>query len=1092
MKKIFTLLFSVISIYSQAQKPVAKLEEKKDPLHIKETYSSLKFRSLGPAVTSGRVIDIAVNPNNKSQWYIAAAAGGVWKTDNAGTSFKPIFDGQGSYSIGCVTIDPNNENTIWVGTGENNNQRAVGYGDGIYKSEDGGKTWKNMGLKTSEHIGKISIDPNNSNIVYVAAYGPLWNAGGERGIYKSVDGGVTWKRTLFISENTGCNEVHIDLKHSNILYAAAHQRRRHEWTYISGGSESAIYKSVDFGETWVKLTNGLPKEDMGRVGLATSPINSDYIYAIIEGNEEEKGFYRSTDRGASWEKRSAHSTAGNYYTEIIADPLVLDKVYSMDTWAVYTSDGGKTFSKVGEKNKHVDNHAIWIDKENPKHMLMGCDGGLYETFDLAKTWDYKSNLSITQFYRVSVDNALPFYNVYGGTQDNNTLGGPSRTISATGITNADWFVTVGGDGFESVVDTKDPNIIYSQWQYGGLVRFDKKTGEAIDIKPQEKEGEPAYKFNWDAPLLMSNHSNTRLYFAAQKVFRSDDRGNTWKVISDDLTRKIDRNQLPVMNKVWGMDAVAKNQSTSIYGNITALSESPINENLLYAGTDDGLFNMSNDGGKTWNKTETFPDIQGNVLITNIYASQHSENIVFAVYNNHRSGDFKPYIYKSIDKGKTWSNIGKGLPERGSVYCMAEDHMNANLLFAGTEFGLFFTVDAGNHWVKLSGGLPMTCIKDIAIQKRENDLLVATFGRGFYVLDNYSVLQHISSSILNDTAYIFPIKNGLVFIPSTPYGHKGKSFQGESFFTVDNPPIGTVIDLYIKDEYKTIKEKRKDAEALKIKAGQPMFYPSADSIRLEDLEEAPYMVAYILDVSGNIIKKIKSSPKKGLNKILWNGRMELTSPVTFYKPDPDNPYESEEVGPLALPGKYQVYIEIYQNKELKYRSSTASFQMNTLNQATLTVDKEKLALFNNNLSETRRVIIGTSEYIDDMKNRLKYIKAGMLMVNNLDKRIYDEVKDIETKLSEIDILMYGDRSIARREFETLPGIVSAIEGIVGNLWATSAQQTSTYEEKLKQIENNFSKVYMKVVDLKSKLESVEMSLEKVKAPYTPGRFPVWKK
>ncbi|MBI3233463.1 MAG: glycosyl hydrolase, partial [Bacteroidetes bacterium] len=591
---------------------------------------------------------------------------------------------------------------------------------------------------------------------------------------------------------------------------------------------------------------------------------------------------------------------------------------------------------------------------------------------------------------------------------------------------------------ESVVDTKDPNIIYSQWQYGGLVRFDKKTGEAIDIKPQEKDGEPAYKFNWDAPLLISNHLNTRLYFAAQKVFKSDDRGNTWQVISDDLTRKIDRNKLPVMNKVWGMDAVAKNQSTSMYGNITALSESPLNENLLYAGTDDGLFNMTSDGGKNWSKTESFTDISGNVLISNIYASQHNENVVYAVFNNHRSGDFKPYVLKSSDKGKTWTNIGKGLPERGSVYSMAEDHLNANLLFAGTEFGLYFTVDGGGHWVKLSGGLPTTCIKDIAIQKRENDLLVATFGRGFYVLDNYSVLQNVSAAILNDSAYIFPIKNGLVFIPSTPYGHKGKSFQGESFFNTENPPIGAAIEFYIKDEYQTIKDKRKALEAIKVKANEPVYYPSADSMRLEDNEEAPYLVAYILDGSGNVIRKIKSAPKKGLNKLIWNGRMELTSPVSFYRPDPDNPYESEETGPMALPGEYKVYMEIFVNGELKLRTKESKFNLVTLNQSSLSVNQIQLKQFNDRLAETRRVIVGSSDYMGEMRNRLKYIKAGLLMIPSLNTSDATMIKSIEEDLTKLEIAMYGDRSLAKREFETLPGIVGSLEGIVGNLWATTAQ------------------------------------------------------
>ena len=484
MKKITYLCFAAALVASNSfaqKKESPKKDDEKKPAEKPQflnpsTYSVLSFRNIGPAVTSGRVIDIAVNPKNKNEWYIAAAAGGVFKTKNAGVTFEPIFDGQGAYSIGCVAIDKNNTNIIWVGSGENNNQRAVGYGDGVYKSEDAGKTFKNVGLKKSEHIGNFAIDPDNSDVVYVAAYGPVWSSGGERGIYKTTDGGKTWKQVLTVSENTGFNEVHIDPNHSNILYACAHQRRRHEWTYISGGPESAIYKSKDSGATWEKLTNGIPADDKGRIALAVSPANSDVVYAMIEG-KENKGFYKSTDRGASWEKQSGHASDGNYYQELIADPKNQNKVYSMETWAQVTTDGGKTFSGMGEKHKHVDNHALWIDPKNTGHFLMGCDGGLYESFDNAANWDFKANLPITQFYRVCVDNAKPFYNIYGGTQDNNTLGGPSRTMSGSGIINADWFVTVGGDGFQSRVDPKEPNIIYSEWQYGGLVRYDKKNGD---------------------------------------------------------------------------------------------------------------------------------------------------------------------------------------------------------------------------------------------------------------------------------------------------------------------------------------------------------------------------------------------------------------------------------------------------------------------------------------------------------------------------------------------------------------------------------------------------------------------------------------
>lgn len=1089
---LFGTLICASLLSAQKNKPTKETKPAtKDPISSSETYGSLNFRSIGPAVTSGRIGDIAVNPKNKSQWYVVAAAGGVFKTDNAGITFTPIFDNQNSYSIGCITIDPLNPNVLWVGTGENNNQRSVGYGDGVYKSEDGGKTWKNMGLENSQHIGKIAIDPENSDIVYVAAYGALWNGSKERGIYKTTDGGKTWKQTLFISENTGCNEVIIDPNNPTILYAAAHQRRRHEYTYISGGPESAIYKSTDEGLTWNKLTNGLPSTDMGRIGLALSPANTDVLYAIIEATDG-KGFYKSSDRGASWDKQSDWSTAGNYYQEIIADPLDENKVFSFDSWAQVTTDGGKTFKGVGEKSKHVDNHALYIDPDNTKHLIMGCDGGLYESYDNAKTWRFCSNLPITQFYRVCTDNAKPFYNVYGGTQDNNTLGGPARTISASGITNGDWFVTVGGDGFQSRVDPTDPNIIYSQWQYGGLIRFDKKTGEQVDIKPLEKKDEPAYRFNWDAPIIISKFDHKRIYFGANKLFRSDNQGNYWNVISPDLTAGIDRNKLPVMGKVWGMDAVAKNQSTSIYGNITALTESPLNEKLLVVGTDDGLIQVTENGGNTWTKQSSFAGVPTQVLVQNVLASRHDENVVFACFNNHRNGDFKPYLMKSSDKGKTWTNISHNLPERGSVYCVAEDSKNKNLLFCGTEFGFYFSIDAGTTWLELTGGLPQAiCVRDIAIQEQAEDIVIATFGRGIYVLDDYTILQNIKKEDLDKKANIFPVKEALVFNQSTPYGHIGKSFQGESFYNAPNPEIGANIRFYIKDDYKTLKEKRKELEKEKIKNNQPISYPTKDSIYIEDHEEAVYTMLIIMDEQGNEIRKLKQPAKKGLYQVIWDGRIELTSPVSFYTPNPDNPYESAEKGPAALPGNYTAHLVKVENGMTEILSNKVSFKLTPLYSGTLAeVDKQKLASFNKSLGEFRRVVLGTSDYTGNMKERVKYLKAGLLKGPSTSLTYLSTIKTLENQLNELDLKLNGNASLSKREFETLQGLTGYLETIVYGTWNQSYGMTDTYVEKLNELKIQFKGIYELVTTTNKNLEKLEADAENLKLPATPSRLPKW--
>ncbi|HEX6182146.1 MAG TPA: hypothetical protein VFZ47_12925, partial [Chitinophagaceae bacterium] len=689
------------------------------------TLTALRFRSIGPAVTSGRIADFAVNPSNNSEYYVATASGGVWKTTNRGVTFQPIFDDQGSYSIGCVTLDPSNSSVVWVGSGENNNQRSVAYGDGVYKSEDGGRTWKNMGLKNSEHIAKVIVDPTDSRIVYVAAYGPLWSEGGERGVYKSTDGGQTWTNIKSVSAYTGCNDLVMDPRDPKTLYASFHQRMRKVFTYIGGGPESAVYKTTDGGATWTKLSGGLPAGDLGRIGLAISPVDPNVLYTVIEAKDNKGGIYQSRDKGASWEKRSGFATSGNYYQEVVCDPVNVDRIYITDVYYKVSHDGGKTVVNIGEINKHIDNHAIWIDPKDANHLLVGCDGGIYETYDFAKSWDFKSNLPVTQFYKVATDNALPFYSVHGGTQDNLSLGGPSRTTSANGIVNADWYITSIGDGFETQVDQSNPDIIYAQSQYGGLSRFDRKSGEYLSIRPSEAEGEDAYRWNWDAPLLISQHSNSRLYFGANKLFRTDDRGDTWKAISPDLSRQIDRNQLEVMGRVWSVDAIAKNGSTDIYGQLTTIAESKSDPEMLWVGTDDGLVHLSTNGGASWTKFDNLPGVPTRSYVNQVIASLHDKNTAYVCFNHHRYGDFKPYVLKTTDAGKTWKPIQSNLPQRGSVYSIAEDHVDPNLLFVGTEFGVFFSNNGGQEWTQLKAGLPTIAVRDIEIQRREDDLVLGT-------------------------------------------------------------------------------------------------------------------------------------------------------------------------------------------------------------------------------------------------------------------------------------------------------------------------------------------------------------------------------
>src|SRR5579862_2527387 len=752
-----------------AKPPQEKKDDEKKPGMNAETFAGLKFRSIGPAVASGRVMSIAVNPKNKFEYYVGVASGGVWKTVNDGTTWTPVFDKEGSFSIGWVALDPNDASVVWVGTGESNSQRSVDYGDGIYRSDDGGKNWTNLGLKKSEHIGRVVVDPRDSKVVYVAAEGPLWGPGGDRGLYKSADGGKTWKAVLTISENTGVVDVAIDPANPDILYAAAYQRRRHVFTLIDGGPESAIYKSTDAGETWKKLTSGLPGVDMGRIGLAVSPADPNVVYATIEAADGKGGIFRSNDKGATWERRNEFDQGAMYYARVVPDPKNVDRIFVMSVQLRESLDGGKTLHKINEVNHHGDNHAIWIDPDNTKHWLLGSDGGMYETWDDAQTWEFKANLPTLQFYDVAVDNAVPFYHVCGGTQDNLSWCGPARTRDVNGIVNSDWYVTTGGDGFRSQVDPVDANTVYSESQYGVLVRYDKPTGQELVLQPVEGKGEPPLRWNWDSPIVISPHSHTRLYFAANKLFRSDDRGDTWKAISGDLTRQIDRNKLPVMGKVWGPDAVAKNTSTSFYGNIVALAESPKREGLFYAGTDDGLIQVTSDGGQSWTKYEKFPGVPEMTYVSRLAASNFDASTVYAAFENHKNEDFKPYLLKSTDAGKTWASIAGNLPENGPVLGFVEDAVNPNLLFAGTEYGAFFTVDGGGHWVQLKGGLPTIAVRDMVEQTREGDLVIATFGRGFYVLDDISALRQMSAQAVEQSAALFPVKDALLYIERHPLG-----------------------------------------------------------------------------------------------------------------------------------------------------------------------------------------------------------------------------------------------------------------------------------------------------------------------------------
>ena len=832
-----------------------------------DTLKGLSLRAIGPDITTGRVSDVDIDPKNPNTWYVATASGGLFKTENRGNTFTPIFDEYGSYSLGAVKVDPKDSNIVWLGTGENNNQRSVAFGDGVYKSTDAGKTWKRMGLENSEHIQNIMIDPRNSNVVYVTAIGPLWRPGGDRGLFKTTDGGATWKNVLPGTENSGATDIVMDPKKPDTIYVAMLQRRRQVGQLIGGGPDSGIYKSTDAGAHFTKLTKGLPDVELGRVGLGINPKNPSTVYALVTAQKGEGGFFRSDDAGASWTRIGKQAPGGGrgggemepgeddepaptemqpqgrgggddwyrggdpgYYNEIFVDPENPETIYSTWTQVSRSTDGGKTWSVVPMRGVHVDYHEVVWDPSDHRHMLVGNDGGLYETYDDMKTWRHFTNLPLSQFYRISTDNAKPFYNVCGGAQDNGSVEGPSRTMNRAGIRTSDWFNIGGGDGFQCRIDPEDPNIVYSQSQEGNLNRLDLRTGVSVNIRPRTtnvygmsqadtdleiatsrpntdfgqtppagaqgrggrggaggggRGGQNLGRWHWDSPVIISPHSARRLYFAGDRVYRSDDRGDSWTPVSPDLTRHLDRTKIPIMGKVWPEDSVAYMEATTRLSTITALEESPLLEGLLYTGSDDGLIQVSEDGGKNWRKATAPQGAPEFTYVTDVQASPRDVNTVFATLNDWNRGNFKPYVYKSTDRGRTWTSIAGDLPERSGAWSIVQDSVNEKLMFVGTEFGLYATVDGGQRWVKMSG-VPNVQVRDIAIQQRDGDLVAGTFGRGVYILDDYTPLRDVSPQGLAERARLYPMRDAF------QYNELNQMEASWGNTTYDNPPYGALL------------------------------------------------------------------------------------------------------------------------------------------------------------------------------------------------------------------------------------------------------------------------------------------------------------
>ncbi|MGY3794629.1 VPS10 domain-containing protein [Aquimarina sp. 433] len=1045
-----------------------------------KTFNGLQFRNIGPAFTSGRIADIAIHPKNENVWYIAVGSGGVWKTTNSGTTWKPIFDKQKSFSIGAITIDPNNPHTIWVGTGENVGGRHVAFGDGIYVSHDDGATWKNMGLKKSEHLSKIVIHPENSNIIWAVSQGPLWTAGGERGVYKSTDGGVSWKRTLGDSEWVGATDLVIDPRNPDVLYAATWQRHRTVAGYLGGGPGSGLHKSTDGGETWTKLTSGIPSSNLGKIGLAISPFNPDVIYAAIELDRRTGGLFMSTNRGASWTKQSdaiSGGTGPHYYQELYASPHHEGKLFLMSNYVQISDDHGKTFYTMNEKNKHVDSHAMAFKSSDPNYMLFGTDGGLYESFDLTKSWKFIRNLPITQYFKLAVDDSKPFYKIYGGTQDNGSHGGPSQTMSSDGIANSDWWKTLGADGHQSAIEPGNPNITYGEFQQGALWRIDQTTKETVFIQPQPAEGDPYERFNWDAPILVSPHNPKRLYFASQRVWRSENRGDDWTPISKDLTLNQERITIPYYGKQQSWDNAWDVFAMSNYNTITSLAESPKQEGLIYAGTDDGIIQTTENGGQTWRKfnLNTVKGLGNIPFVNDVRADLFDANVVYAAVDNHKYGDYKPYILKSTDKGNTWNLINGDLPNRLIIWRLVQDHVDKNLLFAATEYGIYFTYNGGTNWIQLKGGVPTISFRDLTIQRRENDLVGASFGRGFFILDDITPLRNFNPSVVSTEATLFPIKEALWYKPSSRVGS-----QGDSEYIAPNPAFGARFTYYLKDKFKSLKDVRKEREK------KNTDFPGWDTLEKEKNQDGPAVMLLIKDAEGNLINTVKGTNKKGFNRVNWkldypNKRGERLQERG------NNRGFGNSIGVFATPGTYTATLIKRVDGVTTVLQGPKEFEVITMHKGALPRKSfEEMNQFREQVFAFQQDLTATNLEMTTQLQKIKAMKRAANKTNTSNDALLQQINKVRLSLLAIQKELNGNpvkNEIGERSNPTPNDANRIAFSALSSTYGPTGNQKAAFNRANKQLQQ--IKLKLKSV-LNSSIPDIEKSLKQAGAPWIEGQ------
>ncbi len=795
----FSLALAAAQLSAQGAIPVA------------DQFERLHFRSIGPAIMSGRISDFAVYEANPAIFYVGTAHGGVWKTTSNGAQFTPLLQDRGLLSIGAVAVQQSNPNVVWVGTGESNNRQSTSWGEGLYKSTDGGKTFAHVGLRDSKHINRIVIDPRNPDVVFVAATGPLFGSGGERGLYKTSDGGKTWKAVIKGDADTGANDVRISYTDPDVMYASMYQRRRTACCVNGGGPGSAIFKSTDAGETWTKLAGGLPPSPLGRISLDIYRGSSNIVYAEIEGAAAATGLYRTDDGGTSWRKVSSVNPRPLYFSQVRIDPKTPDRVYEGGVKMQMTIDGGRTMETSASLAIHDDIHAIWVDPNNSEHVLIGGDGGIGVSYDMAKTWIFHANLPVGLFYHVGFDMETP-YNVCGGMQDNYDWCGPSATRQAVGILNSDWFQIAGGDGFVSVPDLNNSKIIYTETQDGNMQRRDKITGESKSIRPGALNVTPApakgevYRWEWDTPMIISPNDNGTLLVAANKVFKSTDRGDSWQVISPDLTSNIDRDSIVTMGLKGADITVSKNDGVSLWPAIVTLAESHRQPGVYYAGTDDGNVSVSRDAGKSWqNITKNLPGFPAGGWVSKVAPSRYDAGTVYVTVDNHRLNDYETYIWVSSDFGASFHSLKSNLHGE-SVKTLTEDQRNQDVLYIGTETGIFLSLDRGKSWARFKANLPTVRVDEITLHPRDNAMLVATHGRALWILDHLEPIQEYTAAKATADAKLYGIPTALEWKSKNTINEE---FWGHQYFIGENPSFDALISYQVNKALPDLKVRIND-------------------------------------------------------------------------------------------------------------------------------------------------------------------------------------------------------------------------------------------------------------------------------------------